>query len=126
MSAEDSHVVTDIRSARRSNRIRAGRAPRHAGDPRGSAEAGHVMAVPPAGQPGHGRTASLRRQPVRIVYGRNEGGYGEVFEVVCCDCGDRPYWDYSEIPFSLQQIRGPYTTLAAGLAAYSGHLGLTT
>ncbi len=60
------------------------------------------------------------------MYGRNEGGYGEVFEVVCCDCGDRPYWDYSEIPLSLQQIRGPYTSMAAGLTAYSDHLGLTT
>jgi len=84
------------------------------------------MAVPVAGQPGHGITASLRRQPVRIVEGRREGGYRDAFEVVCCDCGDHPCWDYCEISLSLQRIRGPYTTLAAALAAYDRHLGLGT
>jgi hypothetical protein len=82
--------------------------------------------VPAAGQPGHGLTASLRRQPVRIVEDRKEGGYGDAFEVVCCDCGDRLYRDYSEISPRLQRIRGPYTTMAAALAAYDQHLGLTT
>jgi hypothetical protein len=71
-------------------------------------------------------TASIRRQPVRIVEGRKEGGYRDAFEVVCCDCGDHPYWDYSEISPPLQRIRGPYTTMAAALAAYEQHLGLTT
>jgi hypothetical protein len=71
-------------------------------------------------------TASIRRQPVRIVEGRKEGGYSDAFEVVCCDCGDHPYWDYSGISLSLQRIRGPYTTMAAALAAYDRHLGLTT
>ena len=47
-------------------------------------------------------------------------------EVVCCDCGDHPYWDYSEISLSPQRIRGPYTTTAAVLAAYDQHLGLAT
>ena len=82
------------------------------------------MTVPAAGQPGHGITASLRRQPVRIVEGRREGGYRDAFEVVCCDCGDHLYWDYSEIPLSLQRIRGPYPTMAGALAAYEEHLGL--
>ena len=84
------------------------------------------MTVPLAGQPGHGMTASMRRQPVRIVEGRKEGGYRDAFEVVCCDCGDHLYWDYSEISLSLQRIRGPYTTMAAALVAYEQHLGLTT
>jgi hypothetical protein len=84
------------------------------------------MTVPRAGQPGHGTTASIRRQPVRIVEGRKEGGYRDTFEVVCCDCGDHPYRDYSEISLSLQRIRGPYTTMTAALAAYEQHLGLTT
>ena len=84
------------------------------------------MIVPLAGQPGHGMTASIRRQPVRIVEGRKEGGYGDAFEVVCCHCGDHPYWGYSEISLSLQRIRRPYTTMAAALAAYDRHLGLTT
>ena len=99
---------------------------RHARDPRRSFEAGDVMTVPVAGQPGHGMTASLRRQPARIVEGRKEGGYRDAFEVICCDCGDHPYWDYSEISLSLQRIRGPYTTMAAALAAYDQHLGLPT
>ena len=84
------------------------------------------MTVPPAGQPGHGITASLRRQPVRIVEGPKEGGFRDAFEVICCDCGDHPYWDYSEISLSLQRIRGPYATMAAALAAYDRHIGLPT
>ena len=91
-----------------------------------SSEAGDVMTVPLAGQLAHGITASLRRQPVRIVEGRKEGGYRDAFEVICCDCGDHPYWDYSEISLSLQRIRGAYTTMAVALAAYDRHLGLTT
>jgi hypothetical protein len=71
-------------------------------------------------------TASIRRQPVRIVEDRKEGGFRGAFEVVCCDCGDHPYWDYSEISLSLQRIRGPYTIMAAALELYDRHLGLTT
>jgi hypothetical protein len=82
------------------------------------------MTFPLAGQPGHGRTASLRRQPVRIVDGRMEGGYTSAFELVCPSCGDHPYLDYSEIPPRLQRIRGP-RTLEAGIAEYEKHLGLT-
>jgi hypothetical protein len=121
LSAEASQVVAGRRLASRPRDIHVGR---HARDPRGGVEAGDVMTVPAAGQPGHGITASLRRQPVRIVEGRREGGYRDAFEVVCCDCGDHPYWDYSEISLSLQQIRGPYPTMAAALAAYEEHLGL--
>ncbi len=84
------------------------------------------MIVPLAGQPGHGMTASIRRQLVRIVEGCVEGGYGDAFEVVCCHCGDNPYWGYSEISLSPQRIRGPYTTMAAALVAYDQRLGLTT
>jgi hypothetical protein len=84
------------------------------------------MTVPAAGQPGHGITASVRRPPVRIEEGPKEGGYRDAFEVVCCDCGDHPYWDYCEISRSLQRIRQPDTTLAAALAAYDQHLGLPT
>ena len=83
------------------------------------------MTLPPAGQPGHGGTASLRRQPACIVQSWAEGGYTDAFELICCECGDHPYLDYSEIPPRLQRIRGPYT-MRAGLAAYEKHLGLTT
>lgn len=84
---------------------------------------GHdASGVPAAGQPGHGRTASLRRQPVRIVEGRMKDGYTDVFELICGECGDHPYLDYREIPPRLQLIRGPYP-LEAGLRAYAEHLG---
>jgi len=71
-------------------------------------------------------TACVRRQPVRIVEGRKEGGCRDAFEVVCCDCGDRSYWDYSGISLSLQRTRGTYATMAAALVAYEQHLRLTT
>ena len=84
-----------------------------------------ATAAPPVGQFGHGLTASLRRQPARRVEGRAEGGYTGAFELVCGDCGDHLYLDYSEVPPRLRRIRGPYT-MQAGLAAYEEHLGLRT
>jgi len=51
-----------------------------------------------------------------------KGGYTEVFELICGECGDHPYLDYREIPPRLQLIRGPYP-LEAGLRAYAEHLG---
>jgi len=86
------------------------------------AGAGRVVTAPAAGQPGHGRAVSLRPQSVwsaRDGVARRTGA----FEVICCDCGDHPYLEYSVIPPRLQQIRGPYT-LEAGIAAYARHLGL--
>ena len=80
------------------------------------------MTFPLPGQAGHGRTAFVRRQPVRIVDGRVEGGYTGVFEFICPGCGDNPYVDYSEIPLRLQWLRGP-RTLQAALEAYDEHLG---
>jgi hypothetical protein len=43
-----------------------------------------------------------------------------VFEVICCDCGDNPYLDYSEVSAWFQRLRGPYE-LHEGLAAYERH-----
>ena len=63
----------------------------------------------------------MRRQPVRIVDGRVQGGYTGVFELICPGCGDNPYVDYSEIPPQLQWLRGPLT-LEAALEAYDEHL----
>ncbi len=80
-------------------------------------------AVPLAGQPGHGPTAVLRNQPVRIVDGRAEGGYNDVYELICPSCGDRPDLDYFEVPPRLQWLRGP-RTLEEGVAAYGRHLGI--
>lgn len=98
------------------------RAPRSA---RGTRPGMDAPAVPPAGQPGHGLNARLRRQPVRIVDGRIEGGYTDVFEVICPDCGDHPYLDYCEVIPRLQRLRGP-RELEAGLAEYERHLGLAS
>ena len=80
------------------------------------------MKFPLVGQPGHGSTAFVRRQPIHIVDGRAEGGYTGVFEFICPGCGDNPYVDYSEIPLRLQWLRGP-RTLQAALEAYDEHLG---
>jgi hypothetical protein len=81
------------------------------------------MAPPFAGQPGHGSTAFLRNQPVRMADGRPRGGYTGVYELICPSCGDHPYLDYSEIPLRLQRLRGP-CTLEATLAAHHKHLGI--
>ena len=74
-------------------------------------------------QPRDDWTVVLRRQPTRIVEGRPEGGYTDVYEIVCCDCGDHPDLDYREVSPRLQLVRGPYP-IAAGVAAYEQHLKL--
>jgi hypothetical protein len=96
-----SPVAADILTGTRSDRSRAVPARRGPHDPRDpwlriGPDGGMTLPLP--GQPGHGRTASLRRQPVRIVGGRMEGGYTGAFELICPGCGDHPYLDYSEIP----------------------------
>ena len=83
------------------------------------------LRFPLPGQPGHGRTAFVRRRPVRIVDGRMEGGYTDAYELICPSCGDHPYVDVVDVPPQLQWLRGPYT-LAAALAAYEEHLGLSS
>ena len=90
----------------------------------GSVPGSNGVTMPPlAGQPGHGPTAVLRNQPARIVDGRIQGGYNDVYELICPSCGDRPDLDYFEVPPRLRWLRGP-RTLEEGLAAYHGHLGL--
>src|SRR6185437_7338960 len=59
----------------------------------------------------------------RIVHGWIQGGYNDVYELICPNCGDRPDLDYFEVPPRLRWLRGPHT-LEEGLAAYHGHLGL--
>lgn len=73
------------------------------------------------GQPGHGWTVVLRRQPLRIVDGEPEGGYTDMYELICCDCGDDPWVDYREVPAEFRQTRGPYL-FTAGIAAYARHV----
>jgi len=74
-------------------------------------------------QLGDGWTVVLRRQPARIVRGRPEGGYTDLFEIICCDCGDHPGLDYCEVSPVLQRVRGPYP-VADGITAYVEHAGL--
>jgi hypothetical protein len=124
MTGADLHIAADTRPADRSDHVPAPRSRHDPRDPWLRLDDQGLMRLPPAGQAGHGCTASRRRQPARIVNGRMEGGYTGVFELICCQCGDHPYLDYSEISPRLQRIRGPYT-IEAGLAAYEQHLGLT-
>src|SRR6476646_3792143 len=56
-----------------------------------------MISSPLAGEPGHGGTAVLRRQPVLIADGRAEHRYTGAFELICCECGDNPYLDYSRV-----------------------------
>lgn len=72
------------------------------------------------GPPGPGWTLVLRRQPIRIVDGQPQGGYADVYELICCYCGDDPDLDYREVSPELQRIRGPYP-IAAGITAYGRH-----
>ena len=81
------------------------------------------VTLPFVGQPGHGRAASLRRQPARIVDGRIEAGNSNTFELICPACGDDPDLHYSQVSPRLQWLRGP-RALQAALAAYETHLGL--
>jgi hypothetical protein len=68
-------------------------------------------------------TAVLRRQPARVVDGRPAGGCTDMFEIICCDCGDDLRLDFLEVSPRLQLVRGPYS-LAAGVAAYEQHVDL--
>ena len=74
-------------------------------------------------QPALGWTTVLRRQPAPVVAGQAERGYTDVFELICCDCGDHPDLDYSDVSPRLQRIRGPYP-IVTGVAAYERHLKL--
>ena len=119
MSGSDPHIATSNGRAVRSEVAPALGSQHRARDPWLRVD-DRATTLPAAGQPGHDRTASLRRQPVRIVDGRMEGGYADRFELICPSCGDHPYLDYSEVP---PRLRGP-RALEAGLVAYGKHLGL--
>jgi hypothetical protein len=54
-----------------------------------------------------------------------EGGYTDAYELICPSCGDHPYLDFDDVPAQLQRLRGSYE-LAAALAAYEEHLGLSS
>jgi DNA-binding CsgD family transcriptional regulator len=121
-SAGDPDIRISIPSSARLSAVPASRDRCHVRDPLVRIDAEDVGTLPRAGQPGHGWTASLRRQSVWMVDER-QARYTGAFEVICCDCGDHPNLDYSEVSPRLQRIRGPYP-LHAGVAAYAGHLGL--
>jgi len=56
------------------------------------------------------------------VDGRADYGYTDMYEIVCCDCGDNPDLGYHQVSSALQRVRGPYP-LVAGVAAYEKHVG---
>jgi hypothetical protein len=58
-----------------------------------------------------------------MIEGRPEGGYTDLFEIICCDCGDHPDLDYREVSPVLRRVRGPYP-IADGITAYVMHLRL--
>lgn len=74
-------------------------------------------------RPGRGWRAVLRCQPVRCVTGKDGGGYTDLFEIICCDCGDDAGLDYRDVPPRLQLIRGRYP-LRDGVTVYDQHLKL--
>jgi hypothetical protein len=125
VSPADTGIAASIRSPDRRRGLPGSQGPRDPRDPSPRSDNQDLTTLPPAGQPGHGGTASLRRRPARVVEGRAEGGYTDAFELICCECGDHPYLDYCEVSPRLQRIRGPYT-MRAGLAAYEKHLGQAT
>jgi hypothetical protein len=53
--------------------------------------------------------------------GNRESGVPVPRDVICGDCGDDPYLDYSGVPARFQRLRGPYP-LREGAAAYQQHL----
>jgi len=115
-------IVTGTRPAARPAAATVPR-PRDRRDPWLRTEPSGPNALPLAGQPGHGSTPVLRREPVLLEDGRFEGGYTDLFEFICPRCGDNPDLDFSEIPPRLQWLRGP-RPLEAALAAYHMRLGL--
>lgn len=121
-SADQPDIVTDARPPAHLSAVSASPEQRDSRDWWPGADPNDAVPLPPAGQPGHGRTTSLRRQSAWIIDDRT-GRHTGLFEIICRDCGDHLCLDYSDIPPRLQQIRGPYT-LEAGLAAYAEHLGL--
>jgi len=73
-------------------------------------------------QPGNGWMV-VPRQPACMAEGRPEGGYTDMFEIICCDCGDHPDLGYSEVSPELQRFRGPYP-IADGISASVENAGL--
>jgi len=74
-------------------------------------------------QPGDGWTVILRCRPTRMAEGRPEGGYTDLFEITCCDCGDHPDLDYAEVSPELHRVRGLYP-IAADIATYEKRVRL--
>ena len=87
-------MVASHRSPDRLGAVRVARGRHDRADPWLRIDGHGVSGLPLAGQPGHGRRASLRRQPASIVDGRMEGGYTDAFELICCECGDQPHVGY--------------------------------
>ena len=127
MSSGDPDVATGPRRADRPAGVRAPSRVGPAGDPRRGGDFADAPLTPPAGQPGHGEIAILRRQPVQD--GGGPGG-GRLRRCV------RAHLLRLRRPSLSGLLRGPQfgfsgsffcpRSLQAGLAAYEQHLGLTS
>ena len=73
------------------------------------------------GQPGRNWTLVLRRRPSGQVLGGAASDHIDVYELICCDCGDNPELDYLDVAPEVQLVRGPYP-LPAGVTAYVRHV----
>jgi anti-sigma regulatory factor (Ser/Thr protein kinase) len=121
-SAGDPDIVTTTRFPAQLSAVPAPREQRHARHPWRHIDDQGATTLPLAGQPGHGRTASLRRQPGRIVDGRMEGGPASAFELICPSCGDHRYLDYSAAYMAFQP--GRLDRLRAFVAQHAWRAGL--
>ena len=83
------------------------------------------MTLSHAGQPGHGYTASLRRQPARIEGGRPEGGYPAFLSSSARSAAITLTSITPRSRAAFSGSAGPYT-MRAGLAAYEKRFGLTS
>lgn len=70
--------------------------------------------------PGGDGTLCLRKRPASYFDGQPDDGRPDVYELVCGDCGDDPWHDYSEVSAELQRVRGPHS-LEAGIEAFVKH-----
>jgi hypothetical protein len=81
------------------------------------------------GQPGHGAGGPhVRVQPtgwILTATGWKVTGYNEtgVAELICGACGDDG-GPWEEQTVAIRELRGPYTSIAAGITAAREHAGL--
>ena len=61
-----------------------------------------------------------------MVDGHPEGGYTDIWEIICPDCGDDGKRSYAELPPELRQVRGQHADARAAERALMKHMGLSS